>query len=145
MAQLFSDSQIVSIAQALGETSTGLTGTEIGEILRQCAIPDEFSTETKWRRLHKSLWNVQCLRQNRIPVLAFIRKAMRPERHLRNPERYEQIRSDLNRALAFCGLAVKADGTLVESERAATIPEAEGRARQLRITLESRGVHPDVL
>ncbi len=145
MEPLFTDSEIQAIAQALGDTNTGLTGTQIGELLNRCRIRDDFASETKWRRLHKALWNAQIEKQNRTPVLAFVRKAMKPERHLRDSERYEVLRTTLNRALAFCGLAVQADGTLTVTDRARTIPEAEARARALKLSLASRGVHPDVL
>jgi uncharacterized protein (TIGR02391 family) len=145
MGELFSDSHVQAIAQALGDTNGGLSGTELAELFRQCGFPDDFAGETKWRRLHKTLWNAQCHYQNRGPILGFIRKAMRPERHLRNPSRFEEMRHGLNIALAFCGLAVEVDGTLTNADRVRTIPEAERRARVLRSTLESRGVHADIL
>ncbi len=145
MSETFTDSQVQAIARVLGDTETGLTGTEIAELFHHCQFPDAFAGETKWRRLHKTLWNAQCEYQDRRPVLGFIRKAMRPERHLRDPGRFEEMRRRLNVALAFCGLALEADGALAFAERARTIPEAERRARDLRATLEERGVHADVL
>ncbi len=70
---------------------------------------------------------------------------MRPELYARAPERYEPMRANLNRALAFAGLAVKASGELDEVEQAHTLTEAERRAAELRTDLEVRKVHPDVL
>ena len=58
---------------------------------------------------------------------------------------YEPMRANLNRALAFAGLAVDETGALSSVEKATTLPEAQRRARDLRNDLEGRGVHPDVL
>jgi uncharacterized protein (TIGR02391 family) len=70
---------------------------------------------------------------------------MKPPRYARQPERYEPLRSNLNRALAFVGMHVEPDGTLKSSDAAWTLPEAERRARELRDDLAVRNVHPDVL
>ena len=51
----------------------------------------------------------------------------------------------VNRALAFAGLEMDAQGVLGATDVARTIPEAERRARELREDLVRRGVHPDVL
>jgi uncharacterized protein (TIGR02391 family) len=55
------------------------------------------------------------------------------------------MRLNLNKALAFAGLAVEASGELVSVERAQTLSEAERRANDLREDLGLRNVHPDVL
>jgi uncharacterized protein (TIGR02391 family) len=52
---------------------------------------------------------------------------------------------NLNRALAFAGLAVEASGTLISVEQAQTLTDAQRRASDLRADLELRDVHPDVL
>jgi uncharacterized protein (TIGR02391 family) len=70
---------------------------------------------------------------------------MKPVRFVRSPERFEPLRSQLNRALAFAGLAVDAAGTLASVEQARTLSEAQRRAQELRTDLTTRGVHPDVL
>jgi hypothetical protein len=70
---------------------------------------------------------------------------MKPERFAREPERFEPMRLNLNRALAFAGLAVEASGALGSVEAAKTLSQATRRARELKSDLTSRGVHPDVL
>ena len=55
------------------------------------------------------------------------------------------MRTNLNRALAFAGLAVDAAGEIVAVEQARTLTEAQRRALELRNDLEIRKVHPDVL
>jgi transcriptional regulator of aromatic amino acid metabolism len=61
------------------------------------------------------------------------------------PERFEPMRANVNRALAFSGLAVDAAGQIYAVDRAQTLSEAQRRADELRADLTTRGVHPDVL
>jgi uncharacterized protein (TIGR02391 family) len=70
---------------------------------------------------------------------------MKPEQYARDSGRYEPMRANLNRALAFAGLAVEESGKLVSAEKVETLTEAQRRADDLRIDLELRKVHADVL
>lgn len=142
---LFTQSQLEAIAAALADTSEGLTGSEISHLLATCRMSDSSPDMTKRHRLYNAFAESQNSRRNRRAILEFIRQAMRPERFARSPERYEPMRTNLNRALSFAGLAVDAAGTLSSAERARTLPDAERRARELKDDLTARGVHPDVL
>ena len=55
------------------------------------------------------------------------------------------MRTNLDRALAFAGLAVHPSGELASVEQAQTLTEAQRRALELRSDLEIRKVYPDVL
>jgi uncharacterized protein (TIGR02391 family) len=59
--------------------------------------------------------------------------------------RNEPMRANLNRALAFSGLAITAAGELVTTDAVQTLHEAARRANELRADLVSRNVHADVL
>jgi len=142
---LFTQSQLEAIAAALADTSEGLTGSEIGHLLATCRLSDPTPSMTKRHRLYNAFAESQNSRQDRRAILAFIRHAMKPERYARCPERFEPMRTNLNRALSFAGLAVDATGTLSSAERARTLSEAERRAQELKDDLTARGVHPDVL
>jgi uncharacterized protein (TIGR02391 family) len=141
----FTQAQLEAIAAALGDTSDGLTGSEIGHLLTICKIPDTDPALTKRNRLFNALAHDQNSRGDRTRVLGFIRHAMKPERFGRFPERFEPMRAKLNLALAFAGLAVDAAGVLSSVDQARTLSEAQRRAQELRADLTSRGVHPDVL
>jgi uncharacterized protein (TIGR02391 family) len=141
----FTQSQLQAIAEALGDTTDGLTGQEIEHLLATSKIADVAPTQTKRHRLYNAFANEQNVRQERLHILAFIRFAMKPERFARVPERFEPMRTNLNRALAFAGLVVDASGALVAVEQARTLSEAQRRAQELRADLTTRGVHPDVL
>jgi len=145
MADFFTQSQLRAIADALGDTSDGLTGGEIAHLLASCNIIDSDPLITKRHRLYNAFVHDQNARQNRTRILGFIRKAMKPELYVRQPQRYEPMRAVLNRALAFAGLAVDATGTLYGIEHAKTLSDAERRAQELRADLITRGVHEDVL
>ena len=142
----FDQSQLQAIADALGDTSAGLTGTEIGHLLATVQITDTDPALTKRHRLYNAFAHDQNRRQHRRNVLQFIRASMRPERFAREPERFEPMRALLNRAIAFAAMAVNEAGDLEATDkRARTLPEAERRAQELRKDLATRGVHPDVL
>jgi uncharacterized protein (TIGR02391 family) len=145
MATHFTQSQLQAIADALGDTDRGLTGSEIGHLLMSCRMTDTDPGLTKRHRLYNALVASQNARLDRIAVLAFIRKTMKPERFIRTPERFEPMRSNLNEALAFAGLMVSEAGEIENADKAATLSEAKQRAQQLRADLNIRGAHPDVL
>lgn len=145
MEKVFSQSELEAIAWALADTNDGLTGPEIGHLLSNLKIADPSPTMTKWKRLYNALVEKQNHDKNRRAILAFIRKAMKPGRFVRAPERFEPLRANLNKALAFSGLAVDASGTLTTIVAATTLTEAARRAQELRSDLTTRGVHPDVL
>jgi uncharacterized protein (TIGR02391 family) len=145
MESTFEQSELEAIAAALADTSEGLTGTEIGHILASLKMADPTPTMTKWKRLHNAFVERQNYSHNRRAILQFIREAMKPERYAKQPERFEPMRANLNRALAFSGIAVSATGELSPVSRAETLTEATRRADELRADLTRRGVHADVL
>ena len=141
----FTQAQIEAIAAALGDTEDGLTGSEIAHLLTLCQMSDPAPQATKRHRLHNAFAESQNSRGDRKAILAFIRHSMKPERHLRSPDRFEALRARLNGALAFAGLAVDATGVLGGVDQATTISDAQRRANDLRVDLVRRGIHPDVL
>lgn len=141
----FSQSQLQAIADALGATDGGLTGSEIGHLLRVARMPDPDPAATKRHRLLNAMVASQNTKGHRRNILEFIRQALAPPYHARSPGRFEPLRAQLNQALAFAGLAVESSGTLVNSTVATTLPEAARRAQDLRADMLARDIHPDVL
>ncbi len=144
MGQLFQQAELEAIAGALGDTAEGLTNPEIGRLIETCAMVDP-GAMTKRHRIYQAFAECQNRLQDRTRILGFIRHAMKPVRYAREPHRFEPMRANLNRALAFAGLVVTEAGMLQKAEQATTLPEAQRRAQELRSDLETRGVHPDVL
>lgn len=145
MAKLFSQMQLRAIADALGDTAEGLSGSEIAHLLETARIADTDPAITKRHRVYNAFANHQNGQQDWRNIQAFIRFAMKPERYLGQEHRFEPLRLRLNQALSFAGMAVDEAGTLITVEVARTLPEARRRAEELRADLELRRVHPDVL
>ncbi len=141
----FSASQLRAIADALGDTDEGLSGSEIGQLLASAKIQDVEPAITKRKRIFSALANSQNSTGDRISVLAFIRFAMKPETYIRKQDKFEPLRARLNRALLFAGLGVEASGKIVSVEAAETLGDARRRAKELRADLEIVGIHSEVL
>ncbi len=147
MAQIskLSENHLEAICGIIGETSGGLTGSEIGRLLDRCGIADPFPGITKRRRLLEALRARQEKDGCANNVLAFIQTALEPSRFIGRPDEFERFRGGLNKALAFCGLQLGEDGKLKTVTQARTLTEADERAGRLRSELVRRKVHTDVL
>lgn len=143
-AQSFTQAQLEAISSALGDTQEGPTNPEIEFLIRSCGMKDP-GAMTKRHRIYNAFVEVQNRKKNRTNILEFVRRAMDPARYVRDPHRFEPMRVNVNRALAFCGLVVTEAGKLERADVAQTLTEADRRARDLRSDLELRRVHPDVL
>jgi uncharacterized protein (TIGR02391 family) len=140
-----SENQIEAVCDILGETSTGLTGTEIGSLLARCRIDDPSPGITKRKRLFEALHAKQQNDGCANNVVAFIQTAMDPARFVGNAESFETIRDSLNEALAFSGFQLGEDGKLKAITQAHTLTQAQERAGRLKAELTRRKVHSDVL
>lgn len=137
--------QLEQIAKVLGDTHTGLTGSEIGQLLSQARVKDVNPKQTKWRRLYNALARRHNMDGSADRTLAFIRYALDPARYMGQKEVFEKRRAGVNAVLAFVGLEFGEDGKFHAVSQVETIDEAEERANQLRKKLKRRDVHPDVL
>ncbi len=139
------ETHLEQICNVLADTSTGLTGSEIGRVLRQTGIADPNPDVTKRVRLYEALSSRQQQDRCGNNVFAFIQQAMSPVRYHGSPEHFATKRNELNTVLAFCGYSLGEDGRVSRTAKARTLSEAEERAKRLERTLRERGVHPDVL
>lgn len=147
MAQIpsFDETTLRAICEVLGDTSMGLTGSEIGQILRDCGIDDPLPSVTKRHRLFEALYQRQSRDGCGNQVVAFIYAAMKPVRYVRDRNIFETRREALNQVLSFSGLNLGEDGQLQRTSATRTISEARERASRLRRALLDRQVHPDIL
>ncbi|MGE3336000.1 MAG: TIGR02391 family protein [Rhodospirillaceae bacterium] len=141
----FDDATLERLAAVLGETGSGLTGTEIGKYLHECRIPDVAPGITKRHRLYAALQSKQ--RQDRCAdnVLAFVKHVMTPVRYVGKSDLFNQRRIETNEVLAFVGLHLTDQGKLHRRKAVETLSEAEAAASALRRALNERKVHGDVL
>lgn len=145
MIPSFEESHLEQICNTLGATDTGLTGSEIARYLCECNIPDPVPGMTKRVRLFEALRTKQRADRCSNNLCTFIERVMSPVIHVDSKEYFETKRAELNRVLAFAGLSLTEEGKLKETSRATTIPAAEAMASRLRLRLQERGVHGDVL
>jgi hypothetical protein len=134
----FDETHLEQICGVLADTSTGLSGSEIGSILQQLGIADENPTITKRKRLFYALANRQRMDGRANIVVKFIYAAMDPVRYTANREVFECRRHELNQILAFSGYVLGDDGKLRMQQAARTLDEAEQRADRLRVELFPR-------
>jgi uncharacterized protein (TIGR02391 family) len=134
-----------ALSGVLGDTGSGLTGSEIGALLRQCQIDDVAPGITKRHRLYEAL----AARQERDGVannvIAFVEATMHPARYVGKSQLFEERQASVNSVLALAGLRVDDEGRVATAQRARTASEAEQRAGRLRAELVRRQVHADVL
>lgn len=141
----FSPDQLEAIAKVLGDTHTGLTGTEIEYMLRRVGIADVDPGMTKWKRIFNALVTRQNKDQSGDRTLAFINAALSPARYAGNEDLFQLRRRGVNVPLAFYGLAYTEQGKFQRCAPAVTLTDAGRRAHHLRAALEQRNVEPEVL
>ncbi len=141
----FPASQLEATCNVLGDTSSGLTGGQIGTALSRLGISDASPSETKRVRLYHALAHRQHLDGCGNLVIAFIQEVMNPVRYHSTPTVFEERRAALNVVLAFAGYTLRSDGVVARVPPATTLSEAESRARALEQKLRARSVHPDVV
>lgn len=142
---IFEPGELEGICKVLGDTSSGLSGSEIGQLLRTCQINDPQPALTKWKRLFEALYACQQKDGSGVGVAKFIQAACAPTRYAANVAMFEARRDELNFVLSMCGYELGHDGKLRIVTKAATLNDAAQRAGRLRAELLRRTVHPDVL
>lgn len=141
----FKEANLERLCNVLADTTTGLTGRQIGRYLSECGIADPRPEMTKRIRLYEALAARQKTDGCANNVCAFVERVMNPVLHVPSPAYFRQKQEELNEALLFEGLWLTDEGKLEQRDKARTISEAEFAAGVLRRKLLDRGVHADVL
>ncbi|AGW90751.1 hypothetical protein N234_11992 [Ralstonia pickettii DTP0602] len=100
----FTTQHLETACRVLGDTERGLTGPQIGRLLREIGLPDPCQTMTKWKRLFKALASAQNRYRVGNHLILLIDQAAREADGLR------WCRDELNAVLSFSGLYVRKDG-----------------------------------
>ncbi|MFV8442187.1 TIGR02391 family protein [Flavobacterium sp. LB2P44] len=132
------------LCRSIGDTTDGLTGTEIGQILSNSKIPDIDSQNTKWKRLYSAFADWQNKNQCSNHILKFVQDALQPVRYIGKEDTFHNRRLEVNKRLYFIGTELTDEGKFRIVEKATTIAEAEQRASRLKYKLENRNVHSAV-
>ena len=141
----FDSSHLEAACRVLADTSHGLSGTEIEDVLKEIGIEDPTPSITKWRRLFNALAQAQNEHQAGNHVVQFINRAMSPAKYTSTPETFAWRQDGLNVALAFAGYGVNDKGQTIHTTREATVDGARARAKRLQSKLQQRGTHVEIL
>lgn len=141
----FSPQHLEAACKVLADTERGLTGSEIGYLLKDCRIDDVSPEMTKWKRLFNALVTTQNTYQVGNHLIMFINRALNPVNYARDKEKFVWRRSELNVVLSFSGFSVREDGKVIRTIAETTLKGARTRAGALRAALEDRGSHKEIL
>src|SRR6266478_6434062 len=106
----FDETHLQAVCDIIGDTSEGLTGSEIGRLLFQCGIRDPEPSTTKRHRLFLALRVRQETDGCANIVLNFVQTVINPVRVVGNNTGFQELRGQLNEVLAFAGLFIAEDG-----------------------------------
>lgn len=134
-----------AVADVLADTSDGLTGSQIGDLLARLRMDDPIPTATKRDRLTEAFVARQNKDQSSRRIITFIVTAMEPVRYRNSPELFAWRQDRLNEHLAFVGLRVNDEGKVAKGAVAQTLDEASRIATSIHDELQRRKSHPEVL
>lgn len=134
-----------SLANILGNTDHGLTGTEITRYLAESNIPDALSYTSKRDRLYKALIQKQNIDHCSNNIFAFLQTVLHPARNIKHPDWHKETIQEINQVLIFEGFKIGENGKITTTQKVETHTEAFLRASQLKSSLIARKVHADVL
>lgn len=140
----FTQPILEGISKILGDTNSGLTGSEIQHLLVQSKITDTSPTSTKWKRLHDAFAVYQNESQCSNHILNFIALALAPAKYVDNQEVFSEKRNLINQQLSFIGYQFNENGRFSEIKQASTISEAQRKADDLKTKLEQRKAHTEI-
>ncbi|MDO4160988.1 MAG: TIGR02391 family protein [Prevotellaceae bacterium] len=132
------------ISNILGNTEDGLTGTEIHRLLSQANIEDIDSSNTKRYRLFNALASEQNKNKCSNQILNFIGLALAPSRFVDESEKFEKLKTAVNKQLAFVGYELQENGKYREIAIASTISDVEIKVENLKQELEKRDAHAQI-
>lgn len=140
----FTQPTLEGISKILGDTSSGLTGSEIQHLLAQSKIADASPTSTKWKRIYDAFAIYQNENRCSNHILNFIGLALAPAKYVNNPEVFAEKRNQINQQLSFIGYQLNENGKFSEIKLASTISEARRKADDLKTKLEQRTAHREI-
>lgn len=140
----FTQPTLEGISKILGDTSSGLTGSEIQHLLMQSQIADVSPTSTKWKRIYDAFVVYQYSNKCSNHILNFIGLALAPAKFVNTPDLFAEKRNQINQQLSFIGYQFNENGKFSEIKQASTISEAQRKADDLKTKLEQRSAHQEI-
>ncbi len=140
----FTESDLVSLAKCLAGAATHV---EFSSLFRDAGLREQAVEAglSKWQRIYNAFAHAQNSTQTGNLIMKFVQTVLAPRRFVQGAESFDTHRSEVNHLLAFRGWHLHDNGKFGRVSQASTIDEAKARANRLRVELERRHVHPDVL
>ncbi|MGJ9403545.1 TIGR02391 family protein [Arthrobacter sp. KK5.5] len=132
---------VQAVCDVLGQTQEpGLSGAEIDKLLGSIGTEARDRNVNKRTGLFDALYGAQRL-DGRI-FIRFITRAMAPERYVKDRQRFEDLRQQLNEVMIFHKLVVNEKGRIARAlAKATTLSEGAKLAGRLHTELRHRAVH----
>lgn len=141
----WSYSVLKAVAEVLADTSDGLTGREISDLLLRLRMEDPAPNATKRERLTEAFVARQNKDLSSKRIITFIVTAMEPVRYRRQPELFTLRQDRLNEHLVFVGMRVNDEGKVAKGPISQTLDEASHIASSILDELHRRKCHSEVL
>lgn len=132
---------VQAVCDILGQTDPpGLLGTDIDKLLSSLGVGSRDRNVNKRTGLFEVLYRAQ--QADGLIFIKFITRAMAPERYVRDPQRFENLRQQLSEVMIFHELEVNDKGRVARvSARASTLSEGAKLAGRLHTELKHRAAH----
>lgn len=151
------EQHIKALCDVFGDTSCGLTKTELSHLLSECRIEltDDGKSMDKFTYsigLNKRTWLYNCFvfeinKSNSLDkIYMFVKKAINPVRYTNATKRvqYNFLLEEANKVLLLVGLSITKEGFLTEVTHAKSLDEIDRRVNNLRRQLYNRAIHAEV-
>lgn len=144
----FKPSTLETLCEIIGDTSDGLTGTELHRLILQAQMDDVSYSDTflaKRKKLYNAFANEINTHHCSNNIILFIQLVLDPARYVGRSELFETRRQAVNKQLAFEGIEIDETGKAVAlNEKASRLQDVELRVKGLHKKLEQRQTHPAV-
>lgn len=142
----FDPAFVRGVCDVLAQTEApGLTGSEIDGLLPLVKADPRNKLLNKRDGLYHSLVQAQSSQRAGNAISAFIAKALNPGRYASTPQRFHELRAQLNEFMVFYGWAVDEGGLLGRTKAAVTMSQGAELAGSLLTELKRRGTHAELL
>ena len=146
MLPVFDPQFTEQVCNVLAQTKPpGLTEGELLSALIPTKLSGMEEGSSKRNRLLRTLHNAQVERGQGDTLVVFINAALNPGRYTSEPNRFHQLRDQLNVVLALYGYRVNEQGKFANGPVAQTLDEASQLAGELFMELRRRECHPVLL
>lgn len=146
MLAVFDPQFTEQVCNVLAQTDApGLTAGELRSALIPTRLDGLAGGSSKRDSLLRTLHNAQVERGRGDTLVVFINAAMNPGRYTTDPNRFHQLRDQLNVVLALYGYRVNEQGKFATGAVARTLDEASQVAGELFMELARRECHPILL